>query len=43
VAVAGLDGVGDVVAALVRAGGAIHRVEPQGQSLEAAFLSLVAD
>jgi hypothetical protein len=35
--------VGVVVAALARGGAAIHRVEPEGQTLEAAFLSLVSD
>jgi ABC-2 type transport system ATP-binding protein len=43
VTVDGLEGVPAVVAALVRAGGLIHRVEPVGQTLEAAFLSLVSD
>ena len=38
-----LAAVPDVVAALVAAGGRIHRVEPVGQTLEAAFLSLVGD
>ena len=37
----GLDEVPAVVAAVVRLGGAIHRVEPVGQTLEAAFLALV--
>ncbi len=32
-----------VVAALVVAGAAVHRVEPVGQTLEAAFLALVGD
>lgn len=41
VAVPDLAAVADVVAALVAAGGRIHRVEPVGQTLEAAFLSLV--
>ena len=43
IAVAGPEGIPAVVAALVRAGAAIHRVEPVGQTLEAAFLSLVGD
>ena len=43
VTVAGLEAVPEVVAAIVRAGGRIHRVEPVGQTLEAAFLSLVSD
>ena len=43
VAVEGPEGIPAVVAALVRAGAAIHRVEPVGQTLEAAFLSLVGD
>ena len=41
--VADLDAVPGVVAALVAAGGRIHRVEPVGQTLEAAFLSLVGE
>ena len=41
-AVDGLAGVPVVVAALVRMGGLVHRVEPVGQTLEAAFLSLVS-
>lgn len=32
-----------VIAAIVRAGGQIHRVEPVGQTLEAAFLALVGE
>lgn len=43
VTVNGLEAVPAVVAAVVRAGGQIHRVEPVGQTLEAAFLSLVSD
>ena len=43
VAVDDLDGVPAVVAALVRIGAAISRVEPVGQTLEAAFLALVSD
>jgi ABC-2 type transport system ATP-binding protein len=43
VRVSGLDAVPEVVAAVVRAGGRIHRVEPVGQTLEAAFLSLISD
>ncbi|MPZ72967.1 MAG: ATP-binding cassette domain-containing protein [Nitriliruptorales bacterium] len=42
IAVEGPQGIPAVVAALVAAGGSIHRVEPVGQTLEAAFLSLVA-
>lgn len=38
-----LGGVPAVVAAVVGLGAAIHRVEPVGQTLEAAFLSLVGD
>jgi ABC-2 type transport system ATP-binding protein len=41
VTVDGLAGIPVVVAALVRLGASIHRVEPVGQTLEAAFLSLV--
>ena len=41
VAVDSLSAVPVVVAALVRLGALIHRVEPVGQTLEAAFLSLV--
>ncbi len=43
--VVSVDGVGEVpavVAALVRLGAPLHRVEPVGQTLEAAFLSLIA-
>jgi len=43
VTVDGLDGVAPVVGALVRAGAALHRVEPENQTLEAAFLSLISD
>jgi ABC-2 type transport system ATP-binding protein len=43
VEVTGMDQVPAVVAAVVRAGGQIHRVEPIGQTLEAAFLSLVTE
>jgi ABC-2 type transport system ATP-binding protein len=43
VAVEGPEAIPAVVAGLVRAGAAIHRVEPVGQTLEAAFLSLVGD
>ena len=43
VTVPGLEAVPAVVAAVVAAGGKIHRVEPVGQTLEAAFLSLVSD
>jgi ABC-2 type transport system ATP-binding protein len=43
VPVSDLDAVPGVVAALVGAGAAIHRVEPEGQTLEAAFLSLVTE
>lgn len=43
VTVDGLDGVSAVVSSLVRAGAALHRVEPEGQTLEAAFLSLISD
>ena len=43
VTVDGLAAVPAVVAALVRVGGAIARVEPVGQTLEAAFLALVGD
>ena len=43
VTVPGLEAVPAVVAAVVAAGGKIHRVEPVGQTLEAAFLSLVGD
>lgn len=43
VQVPGLDSVPAVVAAIVRLGGQIHRVEPVGQTLEAAFLSLVGE
>lgn len=39
----GLDGVPAVVGALVRGGAALHRVEPEDQTLEAAFLSLISD
>jgi len=39
----GLDAVPAVVSALVSQGIAVHRVEPVGQTLEAAFLSLVGD
>jgi ABC-2 type transport system ATP-binding protein len=42
IGVNGPDEIPAVVAALVRAGAAIHRVEPVGQTLEAAFLSLIA-
>ena len=42
VEVAGLVGVPAIVAAVVRLGGAVNRVEPVGQTLEAAFLALVA-
>ena len=42
VEVAGLIGVPAIVAAVVRLGGAVNRVEPVGQTLEAAFLALVA-
>ncbi len=38
----GVDGVARLVAALAAAGVALHRVEPEGQTLEAAFLDLVA-
>ena len=41
IAVDGLAGVPVVVAALVRMGALVQRVEPVGQTLEAAFLSLV--
>ncbi|HVM13342.1 MAG TPA: ABC transporter ATP-binding protein [Egibacteraceae bacterium] len=43
VEVEGLDEVPVVVAALVRAGAGLHRVEPEDQTLEAAFLSLISD
>ena len=43
VTVDGLDGVSGVVAALVGAGAALHRVEPEDQTLEAAFLSLIGE
>ena len=43
VSINGLEDVPAVVAAIVTAGGRIHRVEPVGQTLEAAFLSLVSD
>ena len=43
IAVEGPHAIPQVVAELVRAGAAIHRVEPVGQTLEAAFLSLVGD
>lgn len=42
IAVAGPDAIPSVVAALVRVGAPIHRVEPVGQTLEAAFLSLTS-
>jgi ABC-2 type transport system ATP-binding protein len=41
VAVGGIDDVPVLVAALAAAGIALHRVEPEGQTLEAAFLGLV--
>jgi ABC-2 type transport system ATP-binding protein len=40
-AVAGVDEVPAVIAELVAAGVALHRAEPEGQTLEAAFLGLV--
>ncbi|MEX2619878.1 MAG: ABC transporter ATP-binding protein [Egibacteraceae bacterium] len=43
VTVDGLEDVPAVVAALVRSGAALHRVEPEDQTLEAAFLSLIAE
>lgn len=43
VTVDGLDAVPALVAALVRAGAALHRVEPEDQTLEAAFLSLISE
>lgn len=43
VTVDGLEDVPAVVAALVRGGAALHRVEPEGQTLEAAFLSLISE
>lgn len=39
----GLGGVPGVVAALVRGGAALYRVEPEDQTLEAAFLHLIAE
>jgi ABC-2 type transport system ATP-binding protein len=42
VSVDGLAGVAAAVEQLVHAGVALHRVDPQGQTLEAAFLSLIA-
>ena len=41
--VSGLGSVPSVVAAVVRLGGAVTRVEPVGQTLEAAFLALVGE
>jgi ABC-2 type transport system ATP-binding protein len=41
IAVDGMAGVAAVVAELAAAGLALHRVEPEGQTLEAAFLELV--
>jgi len=38
----GPEGVDGLVAALVAAGASVHRVEPEGQTLEAAFLDLVS-
>ena len=42
-AIAGADDVAAVVAALGRGGVPLYRVEPEGQTLEAAFLDLIAD
>jgi hypothetical protein len=42
VAVAGLDAIPAVVTRLTAAGARIHRVEPEGQTLEAAFLRLIS-
>jgi ABC-2 type transport system ATP-binding protein len=43
VAVAGLDAIPAVVTRLTAAGARIHRVEPEGQTLEAAFLRLISN
>jgi ABC-2 type transport system ATP-binding protein len=43
VAVAGLDAIPAVVTRLAAAGARIHRVEPEGQTLEAAFLRLISE